>query len=106
MIRFALRFVGFWLLAGAFVALVYDGTRSIAGNQVILTSMTETWSVIDSSGLASFETGVKRSFAPWVWDPVLRTILLAPTTLVLGLLGAALVLLGRKRPPLIGYARR
>ena len=30
MIRFLLRFLGLWLLAGAFVALVLDGVRSIA----------------------------------------------------------------------------
>ena len=106
MIRFVLRFIGFWLLAAAFVALVYDGTRSVAAEQLILTRMSETWNALSPASLTGFEAGVKRSLAPWVWDPLIRTILGGPTSVVLGVLGAALILLGRKKRPLIGYARR
>jgi len=45
-------------------------------------------------------------WAPWLWDPVANTVLNAPTALVLVIIGTILVLLGRKRRPLIGYARR
>jgi hypothetical protein len=41
----------------------------------------------------------------WLWDPVMQTLLEQPTWLVLGVLGAILVLLGRKKPRLIGYGR-
>ena len=41
----------------------------------------------------------------WLWDPVTLTILNAPTWLALGVLGAILILLGRKKKPLIGYSR-
>ena len=37
MIRFVFRFVGLWILAAGFVALVRDGTKSIAGNAVFIT---------------------------------------------------------------------
>ena len=106
MIRFVLRFVGFWLLAGAFVALVYDGTRSIAGEQIILTKMTESWNALNPGGLTAFEAGVRRWLSPWAWDSLVGTVLEAPTAVVLAALGALLLLLGRKKPPLIGYARR
>jgi hypothetical protein len=36
---------------------------------------------------------------------VTLTVLNAPTWLVLGILGAILILLGRKKKPLIGYSR-
>ena len=32
MIRFTLRFIGLWILAVAFIALVRDGTKTIAGS--------------------------------------------------------------------------
>ena len=34
MIRFVLRSLGLWILAAGFVFLVYDGTKSIAGDHV------------------------------------------------------------------------
>ncbi len=43
--------------------------------------------------------------AEWLWNPVIQTILEQPTWLVLGMIGAILIVLGRKRKPLIGYGR-
>jgi hypothetical protein len=36
-------------------------------------------------------------FAVWLWDPVVQTVLEQPTWLALGVLGAILLLLGRKK---------
>jgi hypothetical protein len=41
-----------------------------------------------------------------LWDPVASRVLNASSCLVLVIVGTILVLLGRKRRPLIGYARR
>ena len=38
MIRFLFRFIGLFCLAAAFVLVIYDGTKSIAGNQLFLTN--------------------------------------------------------------------
>ena len=43
MIRFLLRFIGLVCLAAAFILLIYDGTKSIAGNRVFLTSVRSLW---------------------------------------------------------------
>ena len=43
MIRFVFRFIGLWVLAAGFVALVRDGTKSIAANAFVVTSLTEDW---------------------------------------------------------------
>ena len=41
----------------------------------------------------------------WLWDPVLQYFLAAPASLVLAILATLLMLLGRKKKPLIGYGR-
>jgi hypothetical protein len=105
MIRFLLRALGLLSLAGAFIALVLDGTKSIAGNKIVVTPLGQTWSDLHSTSLQLLEAGVTRRVAEWLWDPVLLSILTSPTWLVLGILGVVLLLLGRKRKPLIGYTR-
>lgn len=104
MIRFVLRFLGFWFLAAGFVALVYDGARAIAGTQVAFTKLGDTWNAIHSTSLQSLEPTITRH-AVWLWDPVLLNILTSPTFAVFGVLGVIFILLGRRKKPLIGYAR-
>jgi hypothetical protein len=105
MIRFILRFLGLWILAAAFVFLVYDGTKSIAAGMVLTKPFGETWNDINSNSLLLLQPAIERHVAVWLWDPVILSILTAPTWLVLGVIGIVLILLGRKKKPLIGYAR-
>ena len=105
MIRFALRFFGILLLAGGFVSLVYDGARWIADRIVHFTSVEEAWNLVSSTDPTIFRPAIERTLGAWAWDPVIHTLLKQPTWLMLGIIGAMLVLLGRKRKPLIGYAR-
>jgi hypothetical protein len=48
---------------------------------------------------------VERHVAEWLWNPVIITVLEQPVWLVFGIIGVVLILLGRKKKPLIGYAR-
>ena len=105
MVRFLFRLIGFLLLAVAFIALVLDGTKSIASNKIVTTPLGQTWTDIHSSSLQLLEAAVTRHLAEWLWNPVLLNILTSPTWLVLAVLGVVLLLLGRKKKPLIGYAR-
>ncbi len=105
MIRFVLRFIGFWFLAAAFVALVYDGARAIAGSQVTFTKLGDTWNAIHSTSLQLLQPAIERHVAVWLWDPILLNILTSPTWAVFGVLGVIFILLGRRKKPLIGYAR-
>jgi hypothetical protein len=104
MIRFLLRFIGLCLLATAFVFFVYDGTKSIANHQWLPMKVGDAWALIDQNSLNALEAWVKTK-ALWVWDPYVQTIFELPTWVVLGILAAILILLGRKKKPLIGYAR-
>ena len=105
MIRFLLRFLGLWILAAAFVWLVIDGTKSIAGNAISVTQLGKTWYDLNPSSLQLLQPAIERHVAVWLWNPVIQTVLEQPTWLVLGVLGIVLILLGRKKKPLIGYAR-
>ena len=105
MIRFLFRFLGLWILAAAFLSLVIDGTKSIAANSLVITPLGKTWADIHSPSLQTLQPAVERHVAPWLWNPVLLNILTTPTWLVLGILGAILIVLGRRKKPLIGYGR-
>ena len=105
MIRFLLRFIGLLSLALAFIFLVYDGTKSIADQRLYVTKVAEVWATLHDSSLTQVRPTLE-GLAPWLWDPVASNVLNAPACVVLLVIGTILVLLGRKRRPLIGYARR
>lgn len=105
MIRFLFRFAGLWILAGGFIALVYDGTKSIAGNALFISQVGDTWSALHPNSLLLVQPAIERHVADWLWDPVMLRILNAPTFLVLGIIGSVLILIGRKKKKLIGYGR-
>ncbi len=88
MIRFLLRFLGLWILAAAFVWLVIDGTKSIAGNAISVTQLGKTWYDLNPNSLQLLQPAIERHVAVWLWNPV-----------------SILILLGRKKRPLIGYGR-
>jgi hypothetical protein len=104
MIRFLFRFLGLVCLALGFIFLVYDGTKSIADQRLYITRVSDVWAAVHESSLGQLRPMVER-LAAWLWDPVVQSVLNAPTWLVLVILGTLLILLGRKKRPLIGYAR-
>ena len=105
MIRFLFRLIGLVLLAAGFIFLIYDGTRSIAGNMVLMTTLETAWNTLLSTGPDVFRPAIDRIGVPWLWDPVIRYVLKRPTWLILGILGAIFMLLGRSKKKLIGYVR-
>jgi hypothetical protein len=104
MIRFLLRFIGLCLLALAFVFFVYDGTKSIANQHLVYARAAEVWAMVDQNSLNAAQTYVKQK-AIWAWDPYIQTVFELPAWAILGFIAMLLILLGRKKKPLIGYAR-
>ena len=104
MIRFLLRFLGLLCLALGFIFLVYDGTKAIADQRWHVTKVSDVWISVHESSLVQLEP-VLKGLAVWLWDPLAVSVLNAPSWPVLLILGAILILLGRKKRPLIGYAR-
>jgi hypothetical protein len=105
MIRFLLRTLGLLFLAAAFIFLVYDGTKSIAANMLLYSKVDEIWSLVHTASLQQLRPLIEKNGPPWLWDPVVTTILDAPAIVVFGIAGAILILLGRRKKPLIGYGR-
>jgi hypothetical protein len=105
MIRFIFRFLGLLCLAAAFILVVYDGTKSIAANAVHFTSVRMLWDLVHAASLAKLQPLISPYAHGFLWDPVMLTLLAAPSWSVLGGLGIVLILLGRRKKPLIGYAR-
>ena len=105
MFRLLLRFIGLLALASAFAALLYDGTKSLAANQLYITKLGDTWNALHPTSLQLLQPAIERHVSEWLWDPITLNILTAPTWVVFGILGIVLLLLGRKKKPLIGYAR-
>ena len=106
MFRFIFRFVGLWMLAGAFVALVIDGTRSITAGRFVIMPTIEAWLAIHPTSLEWLKMWIERDLTPRLWDPGLLYVLYAPLWVVLGVLGLIFVLLGRRPARPIGYSSR
>jgi hypothetical protein len=106
MIRFLFRFVGLLCLALAFIFLVYDGTKWIADRQFYVSSVGNTWSNVHQNSLVALQPLVESYLGTKFWQSVVQPYFLEqPAWLVLGIIGALLILLGRKKRKLIGYAR-
>jgi hypothetical protein len=104
MVRFLLRFIGLCLLATAFVLFVYDGTKSIANQHLVYAKVGDVWAIVDQTSLTVAQTWLKQK-AGWAWDPYMQTAFDLPAWGVLAAVSLILILLGRKKKPLIGYAR-
>ncbi|HZD88717.1 MAG TPA: hypothetical protein VE224_01345 [Pseudolabrys sp.] len=109
MIRFLFRFLGLICLAAAFVLVVYDGTKSIAGNHLYFMSVQAFWQTLNAGSLQNFVQDTKPLLVPYaggvLWDPGVLGVLAAPAWSFFGVFGILFLLLGRRKKPLIGYAR-
>jgi hypothetical protein len=104
MIRFLLRTIGLLLLAAAFVFFVYDGTKSIAADALVYTKLNEVWTLLHPASLQQLRPAIEGRGVTWLWEPV-AAVLDAPAFVVFMFIGAVLMLLGRRKKPLIGYSR-
>lgn len=110
MFGFVERFIGLWLWAGAVAAAVYDGTKSLAANEFVVTPLGQTWYALHPQSLNGLQVVVERHFADFLfstlgawaadvayflWDPLLQSALQLPTWLALGVLGIAFLWAGR-----------
>jgi hypothetical protein len=105
MIRFLLRFIGLLLLALAFIFVIYDGMKSIADKDLVLTKIGQFWIDVHTSSMQLFQAAVERSTGAEFWRLAVQPVLDQPAAAVFGIIGVLLILLGRKKKALIGYAR-
>jgi len=105
MIRFLFRFFGLLFLAAGFILVIYDGTKSIAGNTIFFTSVRTLWELINAGSLAKVQPLIERYAGGLLWDPLMVSILVAPASAFFGFFGILFLIVGRKKKPLIGYVR-
>lgn len=91
------RLLGLWLILLAIIAFAVDGTRSFAGNELQITPLGQHWYNIHPASLNTLQAAIERHVHPFLWDPVLFTVLQWPSWLILAVLGFGLYWLARKR---------
>jgi len=105
MLRLLIRLIGLLLLAGGFIALIVDGTRSIAAGHVTVTSVSKGTAALFPGLYQTLQANVE-NLSAFLWDPVLTTLMLAPVSVAFGGVGALLILLSHRRTAPLYYARR
>ena len=105
MIGRILHGAGFVALMLAFFLLYRDLSKALGGAELHITTLGDLWSAVHPTSLQRLQPAIERHVAEWLWNPVILSVLTAPACLVFAILGAILMLLGRKKKPLIGYAR-
>ncbi len=93
-----LRFVARPILIAAVIALVYDGTRTLAGGSgFVVTSLGTHWTRLAPQSLEATKNLLSAKVHPSAWDVVVQPVLHLPGWLVLATLGLLLAWLGRRR---------
>lgn len=103
--RFVLRFIARPLLLLAVLALVYDGTQTLAGGSgVVITSLAEHWQALAPRSFEALKAWAARLGPTEAWDGAAQRVLVLPAWLVIGILALLLLWAGRKRRRVNIYA--
>lgn len=97
MLKSILRILALFALAMALITAVLDLTRSIADSTVVMTPLGIDWYNFSADTLNRARDIATEYLHPLVWDPVMQTVLQAPSWFVFGVLWFLLALAGRKR---------
>lgn len=97
MLRFLSKILGLWLIAVALVAVVLDGTRTIAAANWSTKPLGQYWFDISPASLNGAQALVQRHVNPFLWDPLIVWLLQQPVWLTVGPLGLLLLWLGERR---------
>lgn len=91
------RLLGWLITAAALMAAGAEIFASLEAGAYQGLALGELWFKIHTGSLNISQAIIQRYVHPFVWDPVIVTILQWPAWITLGILGPALVLLFRKR---------
>ncbi len=102
------RIIGWIFLIVAVAVLVRDVMASIDAGSLTLIAAGELWFRLHQDSLQLAEPAIARHIpfiGPWLWHPVISTILTWPALLVFGVPGLVLTWLFRRRAPKTGMFR-
>ncbi|WP_407049153.1 hypothetical protein [Methyloraptor flagellatus] len=97
MLSFLVRAIGLWFMAGAIVAVVVDGMKSIAAGRLVLTPAAKLWFDLSPGTLAAAQSWVQKHLGAFAWDPLAQAALALPSWALLVAIGAVFVWLGSLR---------
>ncbi|WP_150525264.1 hypothetical protein [Roseibium sediminis] len=95
-IRFLFRSGGYFFLATAVIALIADGSYSIAQSDLMARPFGQIWFSYSPETLNLAQAVIQRHVSPVLWDPIVQTLLTWPVWAVTGPL--ALILLWSTAP--------
>ncbi len=98
MIRTLLRGAGAVLLAVAFILLNRDVNKTLDAVAIHVTKLGDAWYAVNPTSLQLLQPAIERHIAQWLWDPVMLSVLTAPAWIVFAIVGALLMLAGRRNP--------
>lgn len=97
-LRPALSFAGGLALLGATIALVADVTRwQIGAGKATFESLSHLMRTMAPTSVETLAAAIGRTLHPWLWDPVLLTVLNRPAWLVFAITGVILLYAARER---------
>lgn len=94
--RLVLRILGTWLIGLALIFLVVDGTKSLAADEIVLTSLGAVWTQLHAPSLEAVSSFLDSRFFAALLGVLLQNILTYPAFAVLGVPGIILALAGRR----------
>ena len=96
-LRWVSRAVGWLLILAALAAAVRDAFAWLDTGQWASVLFGQVWFDLHKDSLLLLQPALERHVSPFLWDPVMTTILEAPAWVVFGLPGVVLLLLGHLR---------
>ena len=95
--RYTLRIVGGALLVAAMMLFGYDAIGWLTDGRFDPLSAGRLWYELHPTSLQTAEPAVARYIHPFLWHPIISSILVAPAFVVFGVPGAVALWFGRKR---------
>lgn len=95
--RFVLRLLGTWLLGVALILIIIDGTKTLAADGIVLTSLSDAWAMLHAPSLAETAQWMADNGLGGLWNLITSTVLAWPGILVTGIPGVLLAVAGRSR---------
>ena len=94
------RILGWTFLAGALFAIGFEVSESIQAGAYVPVALGELWHHFHSASLLGAQALIQWDQdlgMPWLWEPGIATVLRWPAWMVLGVIGAGLLVLFRRR---------
>ena len=95
--KFVARVFGTWMIALSVILLVVDGTKSLAADAPVLTSLAALWQSLSIESWTALQELEATYLAPVSAEWLANAVLSVPAWALAGVLGLIALFLGRKR---------